>query len=448
MTNVRPKKTATFAPCHKPYPKPIGEARAARMCTAFHHQVIEHGEETVALLAIGASMLKLKVERCGGENNRKILTEVSASTDVTITAPNALAGCIACRTSPCSPRSPWCIANAPLCSLAPALHGNLALRVLSVAYDPAKSLANASRPTAVKARCADVGRRIRPTAEVPHAQRIRWMPNACKAQPCAPVSRVEGLCCRAQHAASILSNDTPNNTPHIADADARGAQTIWIWWGRVSALQEEAGRLRGAVDMAVEKWEEETSTAEQMVAPHPPSSTTQRTGAFLRIFQVLRVCEPSSREVGCHWKEIREEGRTCKRNDTPGSKAAKPTTPYTITEGKKRGMLAQSGQATLENIVALQQHGLKADSKAFNTTKKYGEVVVAGGKWLEEYVGGEKTGKEKKGKARQAAEEDNSESGEEDSDVEEEQDPIAPDASEFNKAQDGDSSFKFDAPEY
>ncbi|KAJ7742394.1 hypothetical protein B0H14DRAFT_2407147, partial [Mycena olivaceomarginata] len=31
---------------------------------------------------------------------------------------------------------------------------------------------------------------------------------------------------------------------------------------------------------------------------------------------------------------------------------------------------------------------------------------------------------------------------------EEEQDPIAPDASEFNKAQDGDSSFKFDAPEY
>ncbi|KAJ7855319.1 hypothetical protein B0H14DRAFT_3647063, partial [Mycena olivaceomarginata] len=40
------------------------------------------------------------------------------------------------------------------------------------------------------------------------------------------------------------------------------------------------------------------------------------------------------------------------------------------------------------------------------------------------------------------------ESSEEDSDVEEEQDPIAPDASEFNKAQDGDSSFKFDAPEY
>ncbi|KAJ7711155.1 hypothetical protein B0H14DRAFT_2645884 [Mycena olivaceomarginata] len=37
---------------------------------------------------------------------------------------------------------------------------------------------------------------------------------------------------------------------------------------------------------------------------------------------------------------------------------------------------------SLENIVALQQHGLKADSKAFNTTKKYGEVVVAGGKWL------------------------------------------------------------------
>jgi hypothetical protein len=111
----------------------------------------------------------------------------------------------------------------------------------------------------------------------------------------------------------------PNNTPHIADADARGAQTIWIWWGRVSALQEEAGKLRGAVEMAVEKWEEETSTAEQMVAPHPPSSTTRHTGAFLRIFQVWRVCKPSSRKVGCHWKEIREEGRPCKRNDVHAS---------------------------------------------------------------------------------------------------------------------------------
>ncbi|KAJ7742388.1 hypothetical protein B0H14DRAFT_2637651 [Mycena olivaceomarginata] len=391
-----------------PTPSPL-EKRALRGGTfppiTFMTPSSKHGEETVALLAIGASMLKLKVERCGGENNRKILTKVSASMDVTIMAPNALAG--------------------------------------------SKSLANASHPTAAKARCTDVGRRIRPT--VPCTD-IRADGSAVcnlgfSVVPDRPRSHTRSAyvgCQRLQGAAlgprvacrsmppSILSNDTPNNTPHIADADARGAQTIWIWWGRVSALQEEAGRLRGVVEMAVEKWEEETSTAEQMVTPHPPSSTTQHTGVFLRIFQVLCVCKPSSRKVGCHWKGIREEGRTCKRNDvrvpsiyilhplymcnkkplniltlwkslctmpkTPGSKAAKPTTPYTITKGKKRGMLAQSGQATLENIVALQQHGLKADSKAFNTTKKYGEVVVAGGKWLEEYVGGnEKTGKEKKG---------------------------------------------------
>ncbi|KAF8133155.1 hypothetical protein K438DRAFT_1787671 [Mycena galopus ATCC 62051] len=95
------------------------------------------------------------------------------------------------------------------------------------------------------------------------------------------------------------------------------------------------------------------------------------------------------------------------------------------------------------------QHGLKADSKAANTTKKYAEVVAAGRKWLQEYVGEtKKTGKAKKGKTQQMADEDVSEGDEDASDVEEEQDPIAPDASEFKKSQDDDSSFKFDAPEY
>ncbi|KAJ7878092.1 hypothetical protein B0H14DRAFT_3435674 [Mycena olivaceomarginata] len=63
---------------------------------------------------------------------------------------------------------------------------------------------------------------------------------------------------------------------------------------------------------------------------------------------------------------------------TPSPKATKPQPPYTLTKGKKRGLLAQSGQATLENIVALQQPGLKANGKAFNTTKKYDETTAAG----------------------------------------------------------------------
>jgi hypothetical protein len=50
---------------------------------------------------------------------------------------------------------------------------------------------------------------------------------------------------------------------------------------------------------------------------------------------------------------------------TPSPKATKPKPPYTLTKGKKRGLLAQSGQVTLENIVALQQQGLKANGKAY-----------------------------------------------------------------------------------
>ncbi|KAK7034184.1 hypothetical protein R3P38DRAFT_2518899 [Favolaschia claudopus] len=117
---------------------------------------------------------------------------------------------------------------------------------------------------------------------------------------------------------------------------------------------------------------------------------------------------------------------------TPKKTTSKPKTPYTITKGHKRGLLAQSGKATLENIVALQQHGLKANGKAFNTTKKYDEAVAAGRRWLEEYVGGkaEGKGKGKKGKNKEKDDDSGSEGSDDESDLEE------------------DSSFKFDNPAY
>jgi hypothetical protein len=134
---------------------------------------------------------------------------------------------------------------------------------------------------------------------------------------------------------------------------------------------------------------------------------------------------------------------------TPSPKATKPKPPYTLTKGKKRGLLAQSGQATLENIVALQQQGLKANGKAFNTTKKYDETTAAGRKWLALYVGEKKEGRKTKGKeAKQMSAESDSESSDGDSDFEDDPDPMASNAAEFNQAKDGDASFNFDAPEY
>ncbi|KAK7016538.1 hypothetical protein R3P38DRAFT_3321039 [Favolaschia claudopus] len=135
---------------------------------------------------------------------------------------------------------------------------------------------------------------------------------------------------------------------------------------------------------------------------------------------------------------------------TPKKTTSKPKTPYTITKGHKRGPLAQSGKATLENIVALQQHGLKANGKAFNTTKKYDEAVAAGRRWLEEYVGGkaEGKGKGKKGKNKEKDDDSGSEGSDDESDLEEDVDQIAPDAGEFQSEPDGESSFKFDNPAY
>ncbi|KAK7029232.1 hypothetical protein R3P38DRAFT_2775803 [Favolaschia claudopus] len=135
---------------------------------------------------------------------------------------------------------------------------------------------------------------------------------------------------------------------------------------------------------------------------------------------------------------------------TPKKPTSKPRTPYTITKGHKRGLLAQSGKATLENIVALQQHGLKANGKAFNTTKKYDESVAAGRRWLEEYVGGkvEAKGKGKKEKNKQTDEDSGSEGSDDEREFEEDVNHIAPDAPEFQSQPDGESSFKFDDPAY
>ncbi|KAJ7082682.1 hypothetical protein B0H15DRAFT_785582 [Mycena belliarum] len=119
----------------------------------------------------------------------------------------------------------------------------------------------------------------------------------------------------------------------------------------------------------------------------------------------------------------------------------------------KRGLLAQSGQATLANIVAIQQNGLKAHGKAATTTKKYGEVVAAGRRWLGEYVGGKDPAGEKQKKAKvppaaPRAPDSDSESDEGESDVEEGPDMIAPEVGDSGDVDDADASCKFDAPEY
>jgi hypothetical protein len=129
-------------------------------------------------------------------------------------------------------------------------------------------------------------------------------------------------------------------------------------------------------------------------------------------------------------------------------------TPYKIAKAKKRGLLAQSGQATLETITALQQTGIKKHGKAEITTKKYDQVVAATRKWFAMSLGG-KVAEGKKGKAKPSADEEDadSDSEEEDDDFEDGPvgpDPIAPDLGESSDPQDTDSdaSFKFDAPEF
>ncbi|KAK7034128.1 hypothetical protein R3P38DRAFT_3496395 [Favolaschia claudopus] len=93
----------------------------------------------------------------------------------------------------------------------------------------------------------------------------------------------------------------------------------------------------------------------------------------------------------------------------------------------------------------------ETNGKAFNTTKKYDEAVAAGRRWLEEYVGGkaEGKGKGKKGKNKEKDDDDSgSEGSDNESDLEEDVDHIAPDAAEFQSEPDGESSFKFDDPAY
>ncbi|KAJ6579771.1 hypothetical protein B0H10DRAFT_1962836 [Mycena sp. CBHHK59/15] len=127
---------------------------------------------------------------------------------------------------------------------------------------------------------------------------------------------------------------------------------------------------------------------------------------------------------------------------------------YNIAKGKKRGLLAQSGQATLETITALQQTRIKKHGKAEITTKKYDQVVAATRKWLTMSLG-EKVAKGKQGKAKPSAAEEDEDSDSEDDDDDFEDgpagpDPIAPDLGESAEPQQAssDASFKFEAPEF
>ncbi|KAJ7796820.1 hypothetical protein B0H14DRAFT_3157804 [Mycena olivaceomarginata] len=117
-----------------------------------------------------------------------------------------------------------------------------------------------------------------------------------------------------------------------------------------------------------------------------------------------------------------------------------PAAPYNISKSKKRGLLAQSGGATLENIQALQKTGLTKHSKAANTTKKYGESVRNARKWLGASIEeGNNTGKTKVADTDSADEEEGkSGTG---------PDPIAPDV-EGEDVEDPEESFTFDTPEY
>ncbi|KAJ7231543.1 hypothetical protein C8J57DRAFT_1533619 [Mycena rebaudengoi] len=140
-----------------------------------------------------------------------------------------------------------------------------------------------------------------------------------------------------------------------------------------------------------------------------------------------------------------------KTSSTPRSKSK---TPYKVTKAKKRGLLAQGGQATLENISALQQTGMKKHGKAKVTTKKYDQAVAAMRKWLKESLDGKQAEKRKR-KAKSSQADSDSESDSEDDEESFEDgppgpDPIAPDVKDSQEALNGDGgdSFKFDAPGY
>ncbi|KAJ7690479.1 hypothetical protein B0H17DRAFT_1134289 [Mycena rosella] len=142
---------------------------------------------------------------------------------------------------------------------------------------------------------------------------------------------------------------------------------------------------------------------------------------------------------------------------TQSSPRAKPQNPYRVSTGKIRGLLAQPGQATLENISALQQTGMKKHGKAEVTTKKYDQVIAATRKWLTMSLGG-KTAQGTKGKTKSSttADEDSDSDSDDDDDDDfadgpEGPDSMAPDVGEPDyKPEDSttDESFKFDAPEF
>ncbi|KAJ6583919.1 hypothetical protein DFH09DRAFT_1359873 [Mycena vulgaris] len=125
---------------------------------------------------------------------------------------------------------------------------------------------------------------------------------------------------------------------------------------------------------------------------------------------------------------------------SPSSPPPRSKTPYSIAKGKKHGLLAQSGQATLETITALQQTGMKKHGKAEITTKKYGQVVAATRKWFIMSLG-EKVAKGKKGKAKPSAAEEDEDSDSEDDDDDFEDGPAGPDPI-------ATGSGGFDAPEF
>ncbi|KAJ7022524.1 hypothetical protein C8F04DRAFT_1272533 [Mycena alexandri] len=128
-------------------------------------------------------------------------------------------------------------------------------------------------------------------------------------------------------------------------------------------------------------------------------------------------------------------------------------TPYTISIGKKRGLLAQPGAATLENIQALQKTGLTLHSKAANTTTKYRQARASARKWLRTTI--EAGTAELKGKSKATPSGDNSESSDEDDSEDEDEggqehgngpDPMAPNIG--NDPEDANESFQFTSPDY
>ncbi|KAJ6531473.1 hypothetical protein DFH09DRAFT_1093146 [Mycena vulgaris] len=140
---------------------------------------------------------------------------------------------------------------------------------------------------------------------------------------------------------------------------------------------------------------------------------------------------------------------------TPSPPRGRSKNPYKVSTSHKRGLLAQSGQATLENISSLQKTGMKKHGKAEITTKKYDQVVAATRKWFAASLGDKKAERKGKKKAKSTEAEADSDSDSDDDaddfeDGPEGPDPIAPDVgeSEDSEGSKDEESFKFDSPEF